>query len=587
MLLGFGPVLRYELITTARRGRYYLARVVYGLILLFLLWGRFQTWELTHPGGGTIEQVRRFAGWAFIQFAGAQGLMLLCLVPALVAGVIADEHQRKTLHYLLASRLSSSEIVLGKLGARLVHVGTFVALGLPVVCLLALYGGLNPENVFYVYLGTLTTVLFIAGFSILISILARRPREAILAVYGLEAIWLLVPPAIAPLSQYLDGSLRWVGPVNDALMLTNPVVVWSQLTNLADPYGPGWAFPFWVSSFETMFWWMVGIQGVVGLMFLVMAIVGLRPLCGNAWPGVRPRTGWWTRLSAGARTISRTQAAASLARIELLAAWSRRPRCGDDPMLWKERYITMGGGLRWLGSRAVVLFFSVLLGCYLLDVANPVLRDMMDGRFSMARMIMNASLRESSTVLAILGILAVAAAAAVSLTGEREQDTWVSLAATLLTPGEIIRAKQFGAVWGARWFGLALLLLWTVGTLLGAIHPLGLLGAAWVVLNGAWFVAAVGVFVSGRARNSTRALVATSIALVLALGYWPWMLWGSLVSHREAAVWLNRGPSAARPLAVPLGELGAVAAVPAVYAAYAGLLTFWSIRTLRSRWGQP
>src|SRR5579872_1093819 len=103
MVLGLGPVLWYELITTARRGRYYLARAVYGLFLLLMLWGEFLNWEGMHPGGGTAEQVRQFAESAFIQFAGVQGLALLCLIPALVAGVIADEHQRKTLHYLLAS----------------------------------------------------------------------------------------------------------------------------------------------------------------------------------------------------------------------------------------------------------------------------------------------------------------------------------------------------------------------------------------------------------------------------------------------------------------------------------------------------
>jgi hypothetical protein len=212
---------------------------------------------------------------------------------------------------------------------------------------------------------------------------------------------------------------------------------------------------------------------------------------------------------------------------------------------------------------------------------------MVDGRFSMARMVMNASLRESSTALAILGMLTIAASSAVSLTGEREQDTWVSLASTLLTPGEIIRAKQFGAVWAARWFGLMLLVLWTTGVLLGAIHPLGVLAATWIVLNGAWFVAAVGVFVSGRARNSTRALIATYLALFVALCYWPWMFWGSLVSPREATLWLSRGVSVTRPSAGTLGEFAAVATVPAVYAAYAGLLTVWSIRRLRStRYGE-
>ena len=59
----------------------------------------------------------------------------------------------------------------------------------------------------------------------------------------------------------------------------------------------------------------------------------------------------------------------------------------------------------------------------------------------------SAWLRTASVALAVLGMLGVAASAAVSLTGEREQDTWISLATTLLTPAEVIRAKQFGAVW--------------------------------------------------------------------------------------------------------------------------------------------
>ena len=137
------------------------------------------------------EEIRLFSESTFMAFAQAQLVTLLCLLPALVAGVIADEHQRKTLHYLLASRLSSLEIVLGKLGARLLHVGTFVALGLPVVCLLALYGGLDPRKVGYIYFGTFTTVLAVAGPSMFISVLARRPRDAILAAYALEALWLL------------------------------------------------------------------------------------------------------------------------------------------------------------------------------------------------------------------------------------------------------------------------------------------------------------------------------------------------------------------------------------------------------------
>src|ERR1700751_4449717 len=102
MMLSLGPVMRYELITTSRRRRYYFLRVIYGLLLLTQLTMLFRLWELIHPAGGTLTEIQKFAENAFIQFAGVQGLCLLLLVPALVAGVISDDYQRKTLHYLLA-----------------------------------------------------------------------------------------------------------------------------------------------------------------------------------------------------------------------------------------------------------------------------------------------------------------------------------------------------------------------------------------------------------------------------------------------------------------------------------------------------
>jgi hypothetical protein len=94
MVFRVGPVLRYELITTARRGRYYLGRTVYGAVLLFLLWQQFASWEFAHPAGGTPQEFHEFAESTFIVFARAQLTTLLCLLPALVAGVIADEYHR-------------------------------------------------------------------------------------------------------------------------------------------------------------------------------------------------------------------------------------------------------------------------------------------------------------------------------------------------------------------------------------------------------------------------------------------------------------------------------------------------------------
>ena len=313
------------------------------------------------------------------------------------------------------------------------------------VCLLALYGGLNPDNVFYVYLGTLAIAIFASGLSILVSIMARRPRDAILVTYGIGALWLLVPYWLESTARYMSGSLWWVGPVNDCVIMTNPLIVWQFATNnLFVPWG-GFRATWFLGQFMWVFYWMVGLQTVLGLLFVAMAVLGLRPMRGNSWPGGQPQKGWWSRMIGQLEAITRARVATSVTRNQLLITPPDRAPCGDDPMLWKERYTSAGGGLRWLRSRPMVLFFSVFLGCFLLDVSYPVLSDLLDGRWQQAsRAGVTDALRGSSEVLAVLAMLGVAAAAAVSLTEEREQDTWTSLATTLLTP---TRDRSCQAVW--------------------------------------------------------------------------------------------------------------------------------------------
>jgi hypothetical protein len=595
MFFGLGPVMRYELITTPRRRRYYVVRVLYGLLLLGRLWVLFSEWEARHPGGGSIDEVQFFSEDAFIQFAGVQGLGLMLLIPALVSGLIADEHQRKTLHYLLASRLSSAEIVLGKLGARMVHVVAFIALGLPIVSLLMLYGGLNPVNILYVYVGTSTLVLLVAGFSIFISILARRPRDAVLAAYGLGALWLLAPLQLQDFSRHLvGGSLEWVKPVNDGLLKSNPINLWEHSTmeyHTMSRWGRFAQRQRWssASDFVWEFAWMAGIQAVFGLLFLILAVAGLRPLRGSSWPGANPQTGWWTRLSERWRRFVESRAAAALTRNELLAARAHRRSCGEDPMLWKERYTRMGGGLKWLGSRPVALFFAVLLGCYLLDVAAPLVGDLIHGEsHSRTWTEVTTALRSSSVALSILAVLPISAAAASSLTSERESDTWTSLATTLLKPIEIVRAKQFGAIWSARWIGIALLAIWGAGLFLTAIHPIGLLAAAVILASTLWLVSAMGVLASALASNSTRALFLTFVvaSIFMMISAWPLLLWGSLASPREiATLWQSQGQSGGMPLYFIRG-LAFLAAVPLIQCAVAGALTIWSVKRVHATWGR-
>ena len=59
MIFSLGPVVRYELITTARRGRLYIVRVLYGLCLLGQLGSLFAGWESMHRGAPCTSKSRR------------------------------------------------------------------------------------------------------------------------------------------------------------------------------------------------------------------------------------------------------------------------------------------------------------------------------------------------------------------------------------------------------------------------------------------------------------------------------------------------------------------------------------------------
>ena len=248
-----GPVFNVELTTTARRARYYAIRFAYGMILLFFVIQMVGPWR--GDGGGlwaggklTISEMAATGQSIFSALIVFQGVAVLVLTPALVAGAIADEKRRKTLQYLMVSRLSSAEVILGKLFARLLHVGVFLAIGLPVMSLISLFGGVEPAMVLVAYVVTLSMAVFLAALAILVSTFARRPRDATAQVYILELAWLFGPWTIAQLlvmrgPAWLDRLYEWIRPINDPLRWSSPLAACSSLgrgSNRSTP-ASGWS----------------------------------------------------------------------------------------------------------------------------------------------------------------------------------------------------------------------------------------------------------------------------------------------------------------------------------------------------------
>ncbi|WP_406698336.1 ABC transporter permease subunit [Singulisphaera sp. Ch08] len=506
-----GPVFRAELMRTSRRRRYYVMRTLYGLGLLLLLGTSYQNLMLTIQSYDRFQHVRgyyrqplisilaNFAIQTFVSFAVMQLVMLLALVPALFGGVIADEKQRKTIHYLMASRLSSGEIVFDKLLARLLHVLVFVLLGVPVLSSLTLMGGIPWEYLVAAYVGTFSIIFFTAALATLVSTLARRVRQGVLISYLLVIFWLFIPAIIDAVCKVVYPRFyAWFGPINAWFQATSPVYLLTQQGFMQARMPRGGT-----AALLESFLWMVGLQTALGALFLLLAMQQLRP-------AFRRQETESRRLSWFGPKVRRPR-------------WMSRPECGNDAMLWKECHFTRTD----VFTKLVVLPATILLTvCVFLSsgvdesIWGAIKELYHEGYWGHlgARSELNLRIRQISPLYIGLWLLAVAGASASSLTVEREEDTWISLTSTPLRAWEILRGKMIGAVWGLRGFGGLIGLIWLAGLLTGALHPIGLMLGLVLVALLTWGVTALAIYASLTARNTSRALTVTIVSLVIIHG---------------------------------------------------------------------
>jgi ABC-type transport system involved in multi-copper enzyme maturation permease subunit len=498
-----GPVFTFELITTARRGRFYIARALYGILLLLILWSIHSLWSGEYEGELPSNLVNWFAFSGFAAVAVGQELLVLTLTPALVAGVIADEKRRRTLHYLMASQLTSAEIVLGKLLVRMLYVGVLLGVSLPVMSLLVLLGGIDPRLVVLACGCTLSTAWLLAALSIWVSTFARRPREALFVTFGLEWLWLFFPmllthtvgagtgwPAIDVPTLWLA---EWVGASSPVHVFGNQM--WGVL--VAGPRS--WDLDEYVK--------MIGLQVPVGALLALLAAMQLRPI--------------FQRQDGGVSAPKRLRVRAKSRRAQQLEARVVPAGC---PMLWKELLPGRARGLPRLIGRLLTIIIGGFLAYYAVRYFNLAYAELFQygyrvrreaAAYHMNRVEFFTFIWAVIPFLYLIGIMTVAGSAAASITSEHEEDTWVSLTATDLTGREIVYAKLLGSMRRARWVAAVIGVLTTLGVAADAAHPFSLLALGVALLVYGWFAAALGIWISLQLRSTWRAQFLTIACLLL------------------------------------------------------------------------
>ena len=306
------PVLKRELVAVVRRGGEFGSRSFFAATLLINVLGTFATWYYWEGERVSHRLMSLIAEKAFLIALALHWIVLIKLIGQ-TARSVAFEKDRGTLDFLLATRLSSAEIILGKLAAHLLVFLMSLAVGLPIMLLLNRLGGVDGWLIILGYAAIISTGFFLGALAIWFSATAPDSRRALARAVLWYLAWFSLPFFVAYLLPRLGVQLPvWLRSANGWLLASSPASLLLKLPNLA-----GW------KGFIDSFIWMCVLQMAGVAICLIGAIVQLRSV-------YRAATSVETRDPL--RKLMHT-------------SWRLRPRppVGDDPIFWRERYTNRAG----------------------------------------------------------------------------------------------------------------------------------------------------------------------------------------------------------------------------------------------------
>ncbi|MFI5461163.1 MAG: ABC transporter permease [Isosphaerales bacterium] len=437
-----------------------------------------------------------------IEAAGWCGLVHFGIFASILvrgAWSIAKERDRRTLELLLATPLTNAEIVLGKLASCLVMVCATLAAGFPVILLVHVLGGIDLRLIALCYASSASTILFLSALAIWISVEASDIWWAYAAFLLGTLAWVIGPFSMSVFLPRFGILLpEWVRAANRWLVLSSPIIV---------PYYLALGLNSW-AKLSVIAGRMIALQ-LLGAVFLTIGAIA--------------------RLRSAHRTFASGDQHFRGRQAPRPVPWfRRRPPVGDDPILWREKYTTRGNSvLKSLGV-LVNLGLVAALACATYFFARPAVVEVWRHGYGsgvtsnarpefnlfvrmfvpggavnqppdLGRTEFNLFLRYVTSSITLLLTLIIAESAAETISVERRKETWNSLLATPMSARAIVRSAVLATVWRVRQPIAVLGVLWTIGLLAGAIHPLGYLLA---ILN---LAVSVGLFTVWGVRASVRA----------------------------------------------------------------------------------
>lgn len=497
-----GPVFHREAAVTPRRPRHYVYRAVYVLALFVLIctaWFVLAGVQII----GTVGDMARFGATLFQILAPIQLALLTFLAAFGTASAVSQEKDRRTLILLLMTRLSNTELVVGKLLASLLDVFSMLLAALPVFLLVTLLGGISHAQVARVFLVTLTTALCAGSLGSMLGLWREKTFQTLaltaLTIVLWSAVWQVVYTGV--FFESITGlSCRTIATGFSPL---HAVIAASQ---------PRVATGNWLVSFAdgVNLYLLSSVLITVGLNAFAIFRVRVWNPSREIRPGQvdesAPASIWGSEhdaeLAEGETSRAPSAEAARAGHVDARKreASTKSREVWDNPILWREMCTWAYGRKVLIIRLTYLLFFGIAAGGLYWAISTGA-----------------ATARASESVVPIastsltpfflVSLVIINALAVNSVTNERDGQALDLLLATDISPKEFVFGKLLGILWVTKEMvllpiALCLVLWWTKGI---TTENLTYLIGGLLVMN--VFVGSLGVHCGMTYANSRTAIV--------------------------------------------------------------------------------
>ncbi|MHC4658381.1 MAG: ABC transporter permease [Planctomycetota bacterium] len=392
---------------------------------------------------------------------------------------ISDEIYNRTLGLLMTTPINSFQIVMGKLFSKLLQLILLMAITLPLLAIVRVFGGVPWVYVLSSLCITLTAVIFVGSLSLFFSIFNRRAYVVIIITILTVGVLFALIPLLTVLVVETTDLERSVSEKTLASVLFHPnpygmLIYGTQM--MVNPRGMGPISLSWPLHCGIM---LAASAAVLSLSVNRVRKVALRQATGQL-DTFKPRRR--RRKKSSSQTIVSDEPTGPIRRIN------------GSPTIWKELRTPIFrrhkiAAFVIIGISLVVLFTTYLLW----EMENDLDQDEVHMLYV--------------SIFMGLGMLFTIVLPATCITSEKESRSWPLLLATTLSDGQILFGKFIGILRRCLPIWLFLFGHLCLFALIGYIHAVAILQMGIVVTWIIVFLSCTGLYFSSRFKRTTTAVI--------------------------------------------------------------------------------